>query len=418
MFKIEKNNDKIGKYLDNIIKQKYKSRREFCRAYIQLAGEEPTNEISVTNMSNRLMQISNGNKAIQTYDLPYFCELLEVSCEQILSAGDFSGPRMNRVTNYSIAYSKNPNEWEKYINHPNNLISNCDEYNKTVLDYALEFGNYEFLKYLMDKEYITFDSGNNRDYKATFGAKTSIKRRDIGSIDYGLEGELSTNDQLRINLIPLACDNNDLDMLNKLRAREIPQLYFNANYHSGQHPDFDSCYNERMVKHIAESNEFILDYFTDSFEIKDFIKYKDGIERKHTFLFPHISKLLDQLITINSPFAETALKKALNYNHKTYEKLCESILASKNSEQYSADDMKERWLTDCEEDLEFFDNGNIIMFKAFYVNLTSQKRIDGIITNVPHVTQKPISPALKHLAEELNVSYLKIKNIKEHLGDF
>ena len=89
MFKVEKNNAKIGAYLADLINQKYESRRAFCRAYISANGEEPTNE-TINNMSNRLAQIAKGNKAIQTYDLPYFTELLGVSCEQILSAGECS----------------------------------------------------------------------------------------------------------------------------------------------------------------------------------------------------------------------------------------------------------------------------------------------------------------------------------------
>lgn len=305
MFKVEKNNAKIGKYLADIIEQKYDSRRAFCRAYIRATGEEPTNE-TINNMSNRLMQIAKGNKAIQTYDLPYFSELLGISCEQILSAGECSAPITNRVTNYSIACSKDPKEWEKYINREDKLILNSDEYCKTVLDYALEFRNYEFIKYLMDNKYVWFDSRKDQDYIQTFGAGTSIKRREIGWIDYGLQGKLHEEDELRINLISLACDNNDIQMLNALRARENPQLYFRTHYLSGQHPDFDACYNERMIKHIAESDELVLNYFTDSFEIRDNVRYKDGSSRTHTFMFPYISKLLDQLIIKKSPFTETA----------------------------------------------------------------------------------------------------------------
>ena len=113
MFKVEKNNAKIGAYLADLIDQKYASRRAFCRAYISANGEEPTNE-TINNMSNRLAQIAKGNKAIQTYDLPYFTELLGVSCEQILSAGACSAPLSSRVTNYSIACSSDPKEWEAY----------------------------------------------------------------------------------------------------------------------------------------------------------------------------------------------------------------------------------------------------------------------------------------------------------------
>ena len=412
MFKIEKNNSKIGKYLDDLIRQKYESRRAFCREYIQATGEEPTSE-TINNMSNRLAQIVKGNKAIQTYDLPYFGELLGVSCEQILSAGEYAVPIANRVTNYSIACSQDPTEWEAYINRADKLILNSDEYCKTVLDYALEFGNYEFIKFLMDHNYIWFDSRKDQDYIQTFGAGTSIERRHIGSIDYGLEGKLKSEDELRINLIALAADRGDIKMLNQLRARENPQLYYRAHYLSATHPDFDSCYNERMVKHIASSSEEVLDYFTDSFEIRDQVRYKDGRNRVHTFLFPYISQLLDLLIATKSSFAETALKKAIKYNAKTYKRLRELILSVKNDERYSAEYMKDLWVKVCEEDFDFFDDGSIVMFRAIY----SRTNVDGIITNVAHVTKTPSSPILKYLVDELNESYCNIKNLKENLGD-
>ena len=411
MFKVEKNNLKIGKYLDDLISQKYNSRRAFCREYIQATGEEPTNE-TINNMSNRLAQIAKGNKAIQIYDLLYFCDLLGVSCEQILSAGEYSVPIANRVTNYSIACSKDPAEWEAYISRADKLILNSDEYCKTVLDYALEFGNYELIKFLMDNHYIWFDSRKDQDYIQTFGAGTSIERRKIGYIDCDLEGKLKTEDELRINLIALAADRNDIKMLNELRARENPQLYFRAHYLSAQHPDFDSFYNERMVKHIASSSEEVLDYFTDSFEIRDQVRYKDGSKRVHTFLFPYISQLLDLLIATKSPFAETALKKAIKYNTKTYKKLRELILSVKNDECYSAEYMKDLWVRVCGEDFDFFDNGNIVMFRAIY----SRANVDGIITNIAHVTKMPSSPVLKHLVDELNESYLSIKSLKGNIG--
>ena len=412
MFKVEKNNLKIGQYLDDLISQKYESRRAFCRAYIQATGEEPTSE-TINNMSNRLAQIVKGNKAIQTYDLPYFCELLAVSCEQILSAGECSVPITNRVTNYSVACSKDPAEREAYINRADKLILNSDEYCKTVLDYALEFGNYELIKFLMDNHYIWFDSRKDQDYVQTFGAGTSIERRHIGSIDYGLEGKLKTEDELRINLIALAADRKDIKMLNELRARENPQLYFRAHYLSAQHPDFDRFYNERMVKHIASSSDEVLDYFTDSFEIRDNVRYKDGSNRVHTFLFPYISQLLDLLIATKSSFAETALKKAIKYNTKTYKRLRELILSVKNDERYSAEYMKGLRIKVCEEEFNFFDDGSIVMFRAIY----SDTNVDGIITNVAHVTKTPSLPRLKSLVDELNESYLNIKNLKEKLGD-
>ena len=417
MFKVEKNNEKVGQYLANLIDNKYESRRAFCRDYISLSGGVVTDD-SVSSMSNRLSQIIKGKKAIQTYDLPYFTDLLGVSCEQILSAGECSVPISNRVTNYSIACSRNPKEWEEYINRADKLVLNSDEYCKTVLDYAIEFGNYDFIKYLMENEYIWFDSRKDNDYIQTFGAGTSIERRRFENIDFGLEGKLKTEDELRIKLISLAADNNDIEMLNNLRARENPQLYFKAHYLSGAHPDFDSCYNERMVKHIATSNSSVLDYFTDSFNIRDEVKYKDGSKRVHTFMFPYISKLLDFLISTNSSFAETALKKAIKYNKQTCKKLYELILSVKNDERYAVEYMKDVWFEVCQRDFEFYENGDIVIFRAIYSNPTTGKQPDGIITNVAKVTRKSNSPVLKPLIEELNESYEAIRNMKEHIKEF
>ena len=416
MFRVEEDNARIGKYLSDIIERKYESKRAFCRAYIQAAGKEPTNE-TINNMCNRLSQIIKGKKSIQTYDLPYFSELLGLSCEQILSASECSVPTPKRVTNHSIACSKDPAEWEQYINHPDKLVLNSDEYCKTVLDYALEFGNYEFIKFLMDHKYIWFDSGDDHDYVLTFGAGTSIKRRHIGSIDCDLEGRLKTKDDLRISLITLAADNNDIDMLNALRARENPQLYFRAHYLSAKHPDFSIGYSDLMIRHIVESSHTVLDYFTDPFEIRDNVRYKDGSKRTHTFMFPYISKLLDQLVVTNSSFAETALKKALEYNQKTFERLHHLILAVKNDERFAPEYMRNLWIETCKRDFQFHDDGDIVIFSAFYSSCAAQQQIDGIITNVPHVTKVPCEPVLKHLVEELNASYLRIRDIAQHLEE-
>ena len=172
-----------------------------------------------------------------------------------------------------------------------------------------------------------------------------------------------------------------------------------------------------MVKHIASSSEEILDYFTDSFEIRDRFRYKNGSDRVHTFLFPYISQLLDLLIATKSPFAETALKKAIKHNEKTYKRLRELIVSVKNDEYYDKHFPEEYanvlWLADCKRDLYFFDNGSIVMFSATFAHTG----LDGIITNVAHATKMPSSPILKHLVDELNESYLKIKNLKESLEE-
>ncbi len=223
-------NQEIGIYISGLIEREFKSARQFCKAYLQTDGiNEPTRE-DIQNMANRLSQIKKGANAIQIHDLPIFSELLHVSFEQILSAGKCGEPKNNRMTNYTVAQSHSEAEWIAYIDEKDKPILNPDEYGKTVLDYAIMFGNYDFLKFLVNKKYIWFDSRKDNDYVMTFGAGTSIQRNKFEERDNGvfirkpdmddLHYKLATEDQLRMYIISFAADHDDLPMLKKLRARK------------------------------------------------------------------------------------------------------------------------------------------------------------------------------------------------------
>ena len=409
MLKID--NKQIGIYVSRLIEGKFISARKFCIEYLNVDGKEAT-EDEIRNMANRLSQIKKGTKAIQIYDLPIFSELLDVSFEQILSAGKSGIPKNSRMTNYTIAQSHNEKEWMAYIERDDKPILNPDEYGKTVLDYAIEFSNYAFLKFLMDKNYIWFDSRKDKDYIMTFGAGTSIQRIKFEELDNGyfirkpqmddLQYKLATEDQLRMYIISLATDHNDLKMLEKLRAREIPELYYKAHYLSCTCPDFDAHYDKTMVRHIAKSSNRVLDYFTDPFEIRDQIRYKDGSKRKHTFVFPYISKLLDMLIEYNSPFLKTALEKSIAHNEKTLGKLKLLIKQSIENGCYYGDD----WKTE----VVFSENGNIVSFR-------DTLSVTGIITNIVNTTKKSKDDQIYPLIEKLNESYNSIRDIKMDTED-
>ena len=85
MFQVD--NKAIGDYISKLINSKFYSSRDFCRKWLALNNEE-VNECAIRNKANKLSQIYKGSKGIQTYDLPVFSELLGVSFEQILSAGE------------------------------------------------------------------------------------------------------------------------------------------------------------------------------------------------------------------------------------------------------------------------------------------------------------------------------------------
>ena len=402
------NNQEIGTYVSGLIERNFPSARQFCIAYLQTDSiAEPTRE-DIQNMANRLSQIIKGAKAIRIYDLPIFSELLHVSFEQILSAGKHGEPKNNRMTNYTVAQSHNKAEWIAYIDEKDKPILNPDEYGKTVLDYAIMFGNYDFLKFLVNKNYIWFDSRKDKDYIMTFGAGTNIQRIKFEERDNGvfirqpdmndLQYKLATEDQLRMYIISFAADHNDLDMLKKLRAREIPELYYKAHYLSCTCPDFNVHYDKNMVSHIAKSSDKVLNYFTEPFEIRDNIRYKDGSNRKHIFVFPYISQLLDMLIENNSPFLETALEQSIAHNESTKEKLTFLIKESINNGCYYGDSWK--------REVDFHENGNVVNFR-------DPLAVTGIITNIARATKESSDSQIKELIKKLNDSYNAIKNITE-----
>ncbi|MCM1496108.1 MAG: ankyrin repeat domain-containing protein [Bacteroides sp.] len=402
-------NQKIGTYISGLIEREFESARQFCRTYLQTrdGNKSPTKE-AIQNMANRLSQIKKGTKAIQIDDLPIFSKLLHVSFEQLLSAGECGEPKNNRMTNYTIAQSHNKAEWIAYIEEKDKPILNPDEYGKTVLDYAIMYGNYNFLKFLIDKNYIWFDSRKEKDYVMTFGAGTNIQRVKFEERDNGvfirkpdmddLQYKLATEDQLRMYIISFAADHDDLPMLKKLRAREIPELYYKAHYLSCTCPDFDIHYDKNMVSHIAKSSDKVLEYFTDSFEIQDRIRYKDGSNRKHIFVFPYISQLLDMLIENNSPFLKIALEKSIEHNEDTGKKLKALIKKSVDNGCYYGDHWK--------KEFNFHENGNIVHFRDTLA-------LTGIITNVARTTKKSADSQINWLIKKLNESYNKIKHVTE-----
>lgn len=402
-------NEKIGIYLKEKIGEKFKKQRHFCKRYLECTGKE-LNDDEIRKVQNRLIQIIKGNKSIQIYDLPIFCELLDVTCEEILSAGENFAESSKRITNYSIAFSNDENEWLKYINREDKLILNSDEYGNTVIDYAIKFKNYKFLKFLIEKGFIWFDCGDCNKYALTFGAGTNIKKRKFSEIDVALQYDLGMEDELRKEIIALAVQNKDIDILDKMRARELPTLYIEAHYLSGSHPNIKNYYNKNLVNSIIEADYEIIDYFTDEFEIIDHVKYKDKSKRCHTFLFPFISDVVNGLINNNSSFTEIALKKIILHNQKTYDLLIDlidnCIATNLDRCNFEHTEYYEKEIT--KSVLKYFDyndDGNIVSFS----DTLNTKRI---ITNIVYVDAESSNPLINHLIGEINNLFDMIVNIK------
>ena len=114
---------KVGKYLRKLVEKKYGKARAFGRAYLQKLGME-ADDVALRRMSNRLTQIFQGGKGIPTDDVLVFADMLGVSCEEILSAGERKVPTSSHMTNYDIAFSKEKEKWEMYMKRDDKLFLN------------------------------------------------------------------------------------------------------------------------------------------------------------------------------------------------------------------------------------------------------------------------------------------------------
>lgn len=400
---IQIDNRKIGQYTANLIKRQYRSARAFCKAYLEKSGEEVTDD-AVNNLANRVSQIKSGKNAMQIHDLPIFSELLDVSFEQLLSAGTSGKATHTRATNYTIAQSHDEEEWRAYIAREDTPVLNPDEFGKTVLEYALDFGNYAFLKFLMDKEYIWFDSREDKEYWKTFGAGTSIQKQKYTEMENGwlhrepdmhdLEYQLRSEDQLRLQLITMAADHGDMKMLRELRARELPELYM-QHYAllSTEGLHIDARYDRGMLKHIAQAESSVLTYFTTPFPVKSTLQPARK-QSSNEFLFPAISQLLDMLVTDGTPRAGEALDRAAAHNKEAYSKLQELIQM----------DQKEGFGG---TEITFDRDGNMVR---------ARRRWDldhGLVTNIAHVTKTSADEGINKLITELNEAYEQICAVAE-----
>ncbi len=317
MFHLEQDSTALGAYLRTLINKKYDSIRKFCRAYLELRDGSADDE-SIRKLLNRFSQILKGRKRIQIDDLPYVTELLEASCEEILSAGRDHVPVSGRATNYSVAFSNDPAVWQEYIDRDDKLILNYDEYGKSVLDYAYQFKNYPFLKYMLEQGYIVFKDSSGSAFRYAYGATTTIKRRDISSTD-NLEAALSYSDELRMNMITLAIENKDYSVLEALKARETPMMHFAAVYSTTPEiPEYYDC--SRLVASVAAAPDVVLDYFTKEYSIEP----RDSIS-KTIFVFQHLDKVIETMTRKHDKRVVSVIKSAVSHNRNVYDQIRSNV---------------------------------------------------------------------------------------------
>lgn len=430
MYKVD--NKRIGKYLSKLIdNSRFKNDRQFSIAYLHLT-KTPESTENIQNMQNRICQIKKGNKSIQIYDLPVFAELLGVSTDDILSAGTVKLPTFTHKTNYSIAFSKEPKEIENYINRKDKLFLNPDEYNKTFIDYALEAENYTLLKYLMDHNYIWFVGDNSKEYYCShrddsrdfesFGAGTSIKRRELHNIDL-LEFTFKHQCDLRYKMISLALKEKDLEMLNKLHAKEVPFLYrldMGGSYVVENFVLSKTKNFQEFIETIVGSDNSIINYFFEPFTIK-YTHLGHKYNFKNIFIAPFTGKILEALIINHQVFeSKIFLQKAINHNQKMKNIILKNIADYKqtltdyheNQKYYIRENIEDIINADLYREYMFCKDNGFIRFSPFF--LSDPDTNSSIITNIINVTVNSKDSEIQFLIDELNQLYFSLDEFNQY----
>ncbi|MCM1557809.1 MAG: hypothetical protein NC087_09850 [Anaeroplasma bactoclasticum] len=406
MFEL-KSNEEIGTYLKQLILSKYPSCRKFCIAYFDLIKAENYLEDLVLDeirkLTNRLSQILKGKKAIQTYDLPIFSELLGVSCKEMLSAGAVYKPITNRRTNYNIAFSKNEKDWIDYISREDCIAAYADEFGKTVVDYAIEFKNYGFLKFLIENGYISFVSQQGYVQESNFGAVSNFKTRDYQQ--HTFNDELYENKLLRTQLITLALENNDDSVLEEMRAREIPTQLTMTLYNCSA-VKFNEYYDEHYIDVILRSKSKVLKYFCEEYYTES--KWANG---KFKWIFPFFDKLIERAVKQKNDRIEMLLDVAIAHNEEAYDNLKKSVLkATKQLKLLYGDRGFMDVIDDTLRDFHLNEEENVFTFYCPYA-----KEVEPVTRNIIKAGVHSDNPEIQKKIDQLNEMYNKIVDIRNHL---
>ena len=395
-------NEEIGKYLFKLIDEKsdkFKSGRDFCKQYLFLEkGEQPSDD-EIQKQANRLSGIKSGKYGLQIQDLGYYTELLEITCEELLSAGKSKPAFPDRYSNYTFAHSTDRGYWERYINNDDKLFLNADEYGKTILDYAFECENYGLIKFLTENNYITIvDNESTKDYVMTFMPPDKAMKYMSRNANK-LNDEIINNDKIRTTVVALAIKKNDKYFLTKLRAREIPALYSVCEYgFSTQFDNFESSYNDKLTNAVANADKEILGYFSEPFSIKS--EHSEGV-----FIYPFLGRLLDKMICENNKNTVYVLERTLDYNSNVLNELSEKIAQSYIMYKKYCDD-KEAF----SGAVKYFDMNDNGVFTFMNYDPSDTSNLIKMKSNVIHISKRSKDEKINELISKINKIYFAIKN--------
>ncbi len=152
-----KSKEEIGKYIALKIKNMGLSQSDLAGQIAEMKGAGYDKNSIKDNVSKWI----RGERYPGTEYIYYLAQVLQVSIEEILVAGEVCSKYDDRpFTLYAIAKSGNRDAVDKVMGavdaYGGCVGTNYDEYDKTLLEYIVQFENLDLLHYLIEKGYLSF----------------------------------------------------------------------------------------------------------------------------------------------------------------------------------------------------------------------------------------------------------------------
>ena len=202
-----------------------------------------------------------------------------------------------------------------------------------------------------------------------------------------MEDQLTGDDSLRRKMIVLAIGNNDIDMLNEFRAREIPLMY-----HKLRGAELSVYYDENLIEAASRADKSVLDYFSEVITITPTLE-----KAPFQCMYPFLGEMIEKLIEQKNPYADTLLRRCIVHNKGAYEKVKE-LKDRKYGEGKNAYSMFR---------LNFYQGSHAI--EAY-----DMKQNDFIVTNLIRIDTDLDSELIK----ELNSYYDRILDMAREEGNY
>jgi len=125
--------------------------------------------------------------------------------------------------------------------------------------------------------------------------------------NYSWEYYIATKDKLRTDMVALAIERHDSDLLDELKARETPELYLGINY-VPNNVGGEKYKNQRLINTVARADSFVLKYFSETFSVE----CKNDVWNH--CIFPDVADVVDELIRLKSRQLKDVLLRIEKHN--------------------------------------------------------------------------------------------------------